>query len=84
MYRWCTEPLIGIEDFRCSKAADGLFNDLNTKIGIQGMDTRQDKTLRLCQSMTATRYMNTRFIGIQVMSAGYTWLELSISRILNK
>ena len=56
-------PLIGIEDFMCPKAADGLFNGLDTKIG-QVLDTRQDKTLRLCQSMTATRYMNPRLIGM--------------------
>ena len=28
-------PLIGIEDFRHSKAADGIFNGPDTKIGIQ-------------------------------------------------
>jgi hypothetical protein len=57
-------PLIGIEDFRCSKTADGLLNGLDTKIATRVLDTRQDKTLRLCQSMTATRYMNPRLIGM--------------------
>jgi hypothetical protein len=30
-------PLIGIEDFMCPKAADGLLNWLDTKIGIQSI-----------------------------------------------
>jgi hypothetical protein len=42
-------------------------------------DTHHASTLRLAQSITATRYKNPRRIGIYVMSAHHTWFGRSIS-----
>ncbi len=41
-------------------------------------------TWRLHQSITAIRYMNPCFIGIEVMSAHQTWLGPVIAFLLNK
>lgn len=57
-------PLVGVEDFRFSVAAQRLFKGLDTKGRLQGVDIRQDRTLRLCQSMMATRNMNPLAMGI--------------------
>src|SRR5210317_2184414 len=48
------------------------------------LDRRQERTLRLCQSIMATRYINPWHIGMYVMSAAHTWLGRSIFRFLNK
>src|SRR5438093_6623563 len=42
-------------------------------------DSRHDSTYRLCQSMTATRYMNPWGMGIYVISVLHTWFTRSIA-----
>src|SRR6266436_9016342 len=41
-------------------------------------DSRHDSTYRLCQSITAVRYMNPFGMGIYVISVLHTWSARSI------
>ena len=47
-------------------------------------ETRQDSTLRLYQSMMATRYMKPRASGIYEISVAHTWLGRSIFSPLSR
>jgi len=54
--------LIGVEDFRLAVTLDGLLEGLSTEVRARVLESRQERTLRLCQSMIATRYINPRDI----------------------
>jgi len=57
--------LIDVEDLWSPIASDGVLSSLRTEVGLQGvLDTSHARTLRLYQSMTATRSMNPRSIGM--------------------
>jgi hypothetical protein len=47
--------LIGVEDLRLAVLAESLFQCFDTERCLQVIDTRQDSTRRLNQSMTAAR-----------------------------
>jgi hypothetical protein len=51
--------LIRVEDLRRSVAAQGFLEGLVAKV-LRVLEKRQDRILRLCQFMTATRYINPR------------------------
>gem|GEM_PF-5758510 len=48
------------------------------------LDSRHARTLRLYQSMMATRYKNPRFFGTYVMFAHLTWFGRSITIFLSR
>jgi hypothetical protein len=57
--------LVGVEDFRPSVAAQGLLEGINAEVWLKGvLEIRQERILRLFQSMTATRYMNPCSMGM--------------------
>ena len=58
-------PLVRVEDFRRTIAAQSVIKRMDTEIRLtRVLETRQDRILRLYQSMTTTRYINPRAIGI--------------------
>tara|TARA_B100001971_G_C18113894_1_gene495741 strand:- start:303 stop:623 length:321 start_codon:yes stop_codon:yes gene_type:complete len=58
-------PLVRVEDFRRTIAAQSVIKRMDTKIRLKRvLKTRQDRIRRLYQSMTTTRYINPRAIGI--------------------
>jgi hypothetical protein len=67
-------PYLVMASFKAStqKSASMLF------------DNRQLKTLRLYQSIIATKYKKPRCIGIYVISTHQTWLGFVIGNFLNK
>ena len=56
--------LIGVEDLRPAIALQGFCKGLDTGPGIRVLDSRQESTLRVAQSMTATRYRKPRWTGM--------------------
>ena len=57
-------PLVGIEDLRPAVLGQSLRQDLRTESLSSVFDRRQDSTVRVAQSMIATRYWNPRCIGM--------------------
>lgn len=56
--------LVGVEDLRLAVALQSLSERLDAELRVQGVgETLQERILRLCQSMTATRYMKPRDMG---------------------
>src|ERR1051325_6682081 len=47
-------------------------------------DNRHDSTYRLCQSITAVRYMNPFGMGIYVISVLHTWFTRSMATSRNR
>jgi hypothetical protein len=47
-------------------------------------DSFQNRTFRVAQSITATRYRNPRRIGIKVMSQHHTWLGRVMTRSFSR
>lgn len=64
--------LVGVEDIKRPVIPDASSRAATQKSASRVFDKRQESTLRLCQSMAATRYMKPLGIGKKVMSAAKT------------
>jgi hypothetical protein len=77
-------PPVDVEDLRLSRTEGFLCSASMQKPASSVLQRRQESTYRLCQSITATRYMNPLAIGRYVTSAAQTWfgavMLMSLSR----
>ena len=47
--------LVGVDDLRLPITANRVLQRLDTKVGVSVVESRQDKILRVAQSMTPTK-----------------------------
>ena len=75
-------PLVGVEDLRTPEVGERVLHRLDAEVTVGALDSRQASTLRLYQSITATREWNQRTIGREQMSAAHTgWGRSTVSSL---